>query len=87
MDQETPNMLLQSVLENLAAAGLATKAAAGGAAVVVATSAAGAANALPEPAQDAFDRLTAEETVEVLDENLEDEELDDEGVEDGTFGA
>lgn len=70
-------MLLQSLLTNLAAAGLATKAAAGGAAVVVAASAAGAADVLPDPAQETFDRITAEEVVGA----------EDEGVEGETFGA
>lgn len=70
-------MLLQSLLTNLAAAGLATKAAAGGAAVIVAASAAGAADVLPDPAQETFDRITAEVIIDA----------EDQGVADDTFGA
>lgn len=75
-------MMFQSLFAKFAAAGLAGKAAAGGAAVLVAASAGGAADALPSPAQDAFDRLVATETVEdVHDDAIEDVE------DDGSFGA
>ena len=78
-------MLLQSLLTRLAAAGLATKAAAGGTAVVVAASAAGAADALPAPAQETFDGLVAAETVDVEEEPGSEVERDERNG-DATFG-
>lgn len=84
-------MLLESVLSKFAATGVAAKAAAGGAAVVLAASAAGVADALPEPAQDAFDGVVSvdaeiEPAGDVEDAN-ENSEFGQSVADDATGGA